>query len=75
MNGQPSRRRRLLRLRTPIIGALSLAMLLWAAVDIWEVEPAQLVGALLVSVGGVLLLIGAAFVVSLLLRWLRRRRH
>lgn len=73
LSARVSWRRRLQRWRTPFIGALALAMLLWSAVDIWDVEPAALLEVLLICVIGVLIIVGAAFLFSLLLRWLRRR--
>ena len=72
MRQAKTRWQRLLRWRTPVIGVVSLAILIGAAIVIWEVDPRELLGFLLICVIGVALIIGAAFLFSLLLRLFRR---
>lgn len=61
-----------MRWRTPVIGLLSLAILIGAAIVVWDVDPRELLGFLLICVIGVAIIIGAAFLFSLLLRLFRR---
>lgn len=65
--------RRARRWRTPLIALLSLAVLLWAAVWRWDVDPRELLGYLLAVVIGLVVIVAAALLASLLLRWWRER--
>ncbi|MDX9873634.1 MAG: hypothetical protein RBS88_01895 [Spongiibacteraceae bacterium] len=48
-------------------------MLLFAAVERWDVDPAELIGYFVASVFGLAIVIALAFACSLLLHWLRRK--
>lgn len=60
------------RWRTPLIAIVSLAILLASAVWTWDVDPSELLSYLLVIVAGLAVIVGLAFLASLLLRWLRQ---
>ncbi len=72
MSAQRSRWRRVARWRTPVIGVLASAVLIGAAIGVWDVDPREMLALLLFCVIGVAVIIGAAFLLSLLLRRFRR---
>ncbi len=60
------------KIRTPILGLTALAMLLWMAIDQFDVPAEEMLEMMIGAFIFVALITVAALVMALLLRWLRR---